>query len=209
MIDWGDEENDSSPSCACLLLLAASSLCSESPRLTSCKMGTKIKWDSTSKKEMQQTLSWKMHATSVTPYHCYQALDLFCHPPPTSGLTYGLSAVMPAVWSPTCAHGHSVYGSYKITQHKVPAFTLACCLHSPNLTTSKIKLILITCHLLPVVCVLAPRVPVDSLLSELKPGDTAHSSLPQVQLTLPASFGISSTAFCSSLPLQRYLQQPS
>ena len=55
-------------------------------------------------------------------------------------------------------------------KHKVPAFTLCLLSSHPNLTTSKIKLILITALFFsPVVCVLAPRVPVDSLLSELKP----------------------------------------
>ena len=89
---------------------------------------------------------------------------------------------------PDSSHGHSAYGSYKITQHKVPAFTLCLLSSHPNLTTSKIKLILITAIFFsPVVCVLAPRVPVDSLLAELKPWDTAHSSLPQVQLMFPAS----------------------
>lgn len=179
-------KNDSSPSCACLrnfwhlvplLWVTQTNLI--------CKMGTKIKWIAL-QTEMQQTLPWKMHATSSDSSS------------PLSGIGFILTSpdiwahlrlsVLPALWSLTPTMATLLLDLTKQPNTRYLPSPFACCLHSPNLTTLKIKLILVTAiFFFPVVCVLTPKVPVNSLLSELKPWDMAHSSLPQVQLMFPAS----------------------
>lgn len=108
-------------------------------------MGTKIKWIAL-QTEMQQTLPWKMHATSSDSSS------------PLSGIGFILTSpdiwahlrlsVLPALWSLTPTMATLLLDLTKQPNTRYLPSPFACCLHSPNLTTLKNQAHPRYCHLL-------------------------------------------------------------